>query len=500
DRLAFERADRYPTLTAEIKEALSPENRYPDVVKRDKIPYKGTFEEVAVSAVQNDIGRIANQIMTAVTLRWETVLMPEEKKEGYVQQVAEYYRVLLAKDADSKNASIIPDRYRQEIEAIANLPQQASSQPIKTALQQMRDIQFRIVSDLSNELQVAVDGPKSALRSDATLLSACKEIGGYQSVTWLAARDKSRNSQVYCAKPLESSNYGPVDLMIQVANEKWEQSRLVARPAVQFRGLFLEVGDRKIVEIAQEIKETYDDYLKRARSLEDLQNHHPELIEPYIEVTSTKSQRAIYLTRLERFGALESGLLSQARPFPLDLQLVNNILDPEIPNSLLAMGVFNVGGKTIEHPIGAIALSSLEEYDLKAGMRLTQGVTEIRPGITQERIDGIYKALDEYVGMVRQEHPGQERKALAAALWHNAHTRDEYQTKKALLAFKLFPDEVLKQLEELQFTELKVVGLHFPTNEHDNNRWRGEEVDCAIALHLIPDKSGQSEEKRVIKD
>ncbi|MGH2412504.1 MAG: hypothetical protein ACRDEA_02165, partial [Microcystaceae cyanobacterium] len=157
DRLAFERADRYPTLTAEIKEALSPENRYPDVVKRDKIPYQGTFEEVAVSAVQNDIGRIANQIMTAVTLRWETVLMPDEKKEGYVQQVAQYYRGILGKEAGGRGQKAegkIPDSYRQEIEAIANLPQRASSQQIETALQQMRNIQFKIVSDLSNELQV----------------------------------------------------------------------------------------------------------------------------------------------------------------------------------------------------------------------------------------------------------------------------------------------------------------------------------------------------------
>ena len=101
--------------------------------------------------------------------------------------------------------------------------------------------------------------------------------------------------------------------------------------------------------------------------------------------------------------------------------------------------------------------------------------------------------------MVRQQHPEAERQALAAALWHNAHTRDEYQTKKALLAFKLFPNEVVKQLEELQFTDLKVVGLHFPTNECGNRRWRGEEVDCAIALHPMPDQSEQASPKRVIK-
>jgi hypothetical protein len=79
---------------------ILPENRYPDVVKRDKVPYQGNFAEIAVSAVSNDIGKIANQIMMAVTLRWETILMPEEKKAGYVQQVAQYYRDILNKEIE----------------------------------------------------------------------------------------------------------------------------------------------------------------------------------------------------------------------------------------------------------------------------------------------------------------------------------------------------------------------------------------------------------------
>jgi hypothetical protein len=66
--------------------------------------------------------------------------------------------------------------------------------------------------------------------------------------------------------------------MIQVANEKWQQSQLIARPAVQFRRFFPEVSDPKMAEIAQEIKETYNEYLKQARSIEDLKTANPELV------------------------------------------------------------------------------------------------------------------------------------------------------------------------------------------------------------------------------
>jgi hypothetical protein len=234
----------------------------------------------------------------------------------------------------------------------------------------MRDIQFKIVGDLSNELQVAVDGSKSALRPDTTILKACKEIGGYQPVTWLAGRDKSRYPQVYRTHPLESSNYGAVDRMIGVANQKWQESRLIARPVNQFRDFFSKVNNQNLTEIAIAIKETYNDYLKSARSLEDLKNQHPELREPYIEVTSTKSQRTLCLTRLDRFGTLESSFFSQDKQFPVDLQLVNDKIDREIPNSLLAVAMLDLEGKSVEQPIGAIALSSVEEYNLKAGINM----------------------------------------------------------------------------------------------------------------------------------
>ncbi len=501
DRLAFEQADKYPTLSAEIKEALLPENRYPDVVKRDKIPYQGSFEEIAVSAVNNDIGKIANQIMISVTLRWETVRLPDEKKAGYVQQVAQYYRDILAKEANPQSHFQIPESYRNRIDAISHLPSELSSGQIETTLKQLRDLQFQIVGDLSNELQVAVDGPKSALRPNQTLLNACRAIGGYQPVTWLAGRDKNRNPQLYRLHTLNSSNYGAIDQMIQVTNDKWEKNRLIARPIVQFRDIFPEVKNPQLTAIAQEIKETYNNYLKSARTLEDLKTQQPELIEPYLEVTSTKNQKTIYLTKLEQFGTLESDLLNQDKPFPLDLRLVRNTIDRDIPHSLLAISPVPLdgNGKSNDKTIGSVTLASVEMHHLKAGMTLKQGLAVMQPGITQERIEGIYRSLNEYVETTRQEHPEQERQVLAAALWHQAHTRDEYQTKKALLAFKLFPNEVIQQLETLQLTQLKVVGLHFPTNEYGNRQWRGEEVQCEIAVHPIPDKSGQLEEKRVIK-
>ncbi len=82
DFLVFEKAEKYPVLAAEVKEYNLEQNRYPDIVKRDKIPYQGTFPEIALSAADNKIGLIANQIQRAVALRWETYALPESNKVG----------------------------------------------------------------------------------------------------------------------------------------------------------------------------------------------------------------------------------------------------------------------------------------------------------------------------------------------------------------------------------------------------------------------------------
>jgi hypothetical protein len=497
DRLAFERADRFPNLVAEIKEALKPENRYPDVVKRAKVPYQGTIEEIAVSAVRNDIGKIANQIMGAVSLRWETTLLPEEEKFRYVSEAVAYYQNILARDANPDDAFRLPDSYRKPVMALASLTPDA----LDTALQHLRDIQFQVVSDLSNELQVAVDGPKSALRPDQDAIATCKILSGYRDVDWIKEKDRSRNPELFRERPIVTTNYSPIDQLARMASAYWQQSPLRERPAHQFRSLFPEPTE-PFKAIAKEIKDTYNSYLATAGALKDILEAHPETVQPYLEVTSSKSGKTIYLTRLNLVGILENPTvpIPQTGAFEIDLKLVKNTHYPDIPNSLIAVTPIREGDGVIECPVAAVAVSSVKDYDLKPGMVLNKARAELHSGITEGRIQAIYRALDEYGLMVCQSYPEAERRELAAALWHSAHTRDSYHTKKALVAFRLFPEEICQQVSDLQFHRLQVVGIHHPTNEYRGRHWQGEEIACEVAIHSIPDpKTGELVDKSVIK-
>ena len=243
DLLAFELASLYPTLAAEVKEYNLAENRYPNVVKAEKVPYRqSSFEEIALSARENQIGLIANQIQHAVALQWETQLLPIEKQPEYLNKISNHYRRLLKSDANPNQSLQLPTQFKSRVKTIANLPKKLTDVEINQALGSVKKILFDVTSELSNELQVAVDGPKSAARPNPAILEYAKALSGYTPVGWLA--DK-KNPSAFLDRPMASNNYSPVDLMVRQATNLFEQSHLVARPLVQFRPMFQGIGFEK---------------------------------------------------------------------------------------------------------------------------------------------------------------------------------------------------------------------------------------------------------------
>ncbi|MEL6164861.1 MAG: hypothetical protein AAFR37_14235, partial [Cyanobacteria bacterium J06628_3] len=80
---AFAPSKDFPQLAIEVKLHNLSKNRYPDIIKKDKIPYQGTFEEIAVEAMDNKIGIIANEIQKNLALQSEICAMPQSDKIEY---------------------------------------------------------------------------------------------------------------------------------------------------------------------------------------------------------------------------------------------------------------------------------------------------------------------------------------------------------------------------------------------------------------------------------
>ena len=480
DRLAFELASNYPILADEVKEYNLPENRYPDVVKANKVAYSGSFEEIALSARANKIGLIANQIQHAVALQWETQLLPLEEKAEYLNKISSHYKKLLKDDANPNKGLQLPTQFKEKVLGIANLPNKLTPEEVTQSLGSVKQILFDVVSELSNELQVAVDGPKSAARPSATVLEYAKALSGYAPVSWLT--DK-KNHAAFLDRPMASTNYSPVDLMVRQATNLFEQSHLVARPLVQFRPMFEGIGfsEKHFLE-AVEITAAYNQLIKSALALDETASKGSG---PTLIATSLASGKQIEITNLLKFDPADSPVWSDSS---LDIKLYSND-NKSLPNTLKAVVVTNNDGNLSYQTIGVVSESSVKEHNLKPGIFLEQASITLTPGATSNQVKAKFQSAAQYLDSVRNRTPEDEQLPLAAAIWHVNHGRsgDRNSQKKASVAFMAFPDLLVKQLSDLQFTNLKVVGVHQPSNELRGRKWNPEKVQCALAVENNPD-------------
>jgi len=155
---------------------------------------------------------------------------------------------------------------------------------------------------------------------------------------------------------------------------------------------------------------------------------------------------------------------------------------------LKAVVVTNNDGNPSYQTIGVVSESSVKEHNLKPGIFLKQASITLTPGATSNQVKAKFQSATQYLESVRQNTAEQEQLPLAAAIWHVNHARtgDKDSQKKASVAFMAFPDLVVKQLSDLQFTNLKVVGVHQPSNELRGRKWNPEKVQCALAVENNP--------------
>jgi hypothetical protein len=461
DKLAFALAKNYPVLTQEIKQALLPENRYAEVNKQDKQKYVGTFEQIAIASAKNQIGTIANLIQKAVALRWETVLMPESQKIPYLNNVKNYYAKLLQRDANPVDFFSIPARYRSDVEKLVKYNSSQNADETIFTLKSLSNIQKLIVDDLSNELQIAVDGPKSAARPDETILATCKAISSYRSVDWLT--DK-KNPDVFLNRIMLSNNWSPIDFTISVANRYWSAFSLQSRPSHQFRSFFGS-PDPTFTTEAIAIKDKYTSYTSRALEIRTALSRDNALRLPHYRAT-TEDNKVIYITHLSQNAPLDATKLLEQL-----LQVEGNRVFASPP------------GKT-ELLIGnnSPASDRLKSKTLKVvSWEFSSGLNNLQAKDLLEQANALRQNL-------LMEIPENERSQLETALWHHTFAKNPHNLYKVgSVAISIFPDTVLKRLEALNFNEFKLVGLDKPSNALRDRHWvDGESVALEIKEMVDP--------------
>jgi len=472
DRLAYERASLYPTLTAEIEAYQLPENRHADVIKAEKQAYVAdTFGEIAIAASSNKIGLIANNIQQAVALHNEIDSLPESEKGNFFFNLKEQCYKIAATDLNSWD---IPEAKKQQCLSI----QQQASKLIKsppgreptTELAIAKQILFETVDILSNELQTAADGPKSSARPNEDVLRFANTILDFREVVWIS--DK-KQEDVYSNRIMGSVNYSPIDQMIQVANQVWQEHHLESLPTNQFGNFFPKNYTPAQEEIAKQIVKTYNELYSEATTLKKQANQEPG---PQLIITSATSGKQLLITDLIKYN----------HPDVWQSETLNIKLSQSGKNLIASAQVKN--NPTQWKPLGKVSLQSVKSHNLQAGMTLSQAKTELTLGITPQQIKAKFQEARDFAEAIKSQY-GQQTYQIQSAIWRTAHASNQkyYEDySKASAAFNIFPEIVAEQAKEFQFNPITLSGIYHPTNEWSQDL-SNKTVNFEVALETRSD-------------
>lgn len=471
DLLAFAPSKDFSLLATEVKQNNLPQNRYPNIIKKAKIPYQGTFEEIAVSAMDSKIGIIANEIQKNVALQCEIDAMPQSEKIGYTHKILRHLNFISS--APRYRKLQLPHNISNQINKIINNPQnrELNNNQIEQKLQLFKQLLKNCVAELGNELQVAADGPKSALRPNTDIIQYCQAITAYKEVEWLA--DK-KNPDAFTNRGMKTNGYSPIDLMIEQTNQVFEQCQLNALSIEQFRNFYPGVEfTTEQNNQAQKIKTNYNSLVKQWIQLEQRKKLEPG---PYLVITSPTSGKKLEITNLINFEIAKNPNFWKFKK--LTFEIASRKPTKKMPHPLFVRAKFTTSdGNNISIPVGTITFRSIKEHQLKPGMLVEKGNVEFHFGVSDRMVDALKQQLKEYVESIGSNTPTEEKLQLAAAIHDISHTEENFKysgMRRASVAFAVFPDEVISQLKELQFTQMRIIGTQF--NEYAHRNFNGERV------------------------
>ncbi|MHC5717250.1 MAG: hypothetical protein ACYTX0_35330, partial [Nostoc sp.] len=187
DCIGFERASRYPNLTAEARERNLPENAYAPTVKLKKQSFyqedgsQPEFEEIAIHMSDGiSVGVINNHLTSIEALESEITILKnfgsEREQIEYVQQVAKHYEDLFKTEAWAKSKGIegkeVPTKYRGYMEEFIKTVRQEPLNQVNAlvAMNTNTQIYREMIAEAAFQNQIAVDLFKSAKKPEMEII------------------------------------------------------------------------------------------------------------------------------------------------------------------------------------------------------------------------------------------------------------------------------------------------------------------------------------------
>ncbi len=522
DRMAIALSSDFPHTAAEIKQKQLKENRYEEIIKPKKKSYTGSFEQIALDAMENKIGIVANLCMKGIALENECISIPPKEADKFIQDISWAAVEMLKAENHPIQPIQYPENLRTQIVELAQLcqPEKLDKTPInkfnklqehhktlplipeskiEKLLEKIGKFYHDVVGTLGGQLQIEVDRGKSANRSDPNIVNACNTIiKSFDVSPWV---EKRKNSEVYTKNTMNVKGHSAIDKMASRTNEAFAQSAIVPRSTQQFQTFFKGVEFTPAQkQKAVSIKKTYDSLIRRAIHIS-----REVKLAPGLKIVATNPQGS----QIEIVGLAQKKHPNIFDNRKLNITLIENKSSfNKTDNKYIAIApVFDERGKPVvksngkqqRKHLGYISEVSLQQFQgsIKPFTEFNNLTQKIEPGLTPSQVRAAFKQVKEFATATRESIPDSEKEAVAAAMWQiSTMSKDDarYGFNKTSAAFAVFGEEIIAKLEQLQFTEFAIVGTHKPCNEHLGRKWVGEKVECSI--EQAPDPANPTQNKR----
>jgi hypothetical protein len=511
DCIGVELASKYPTFTAEAHRRNQPENAYAPVKKEKKASFhkpdgsQPPFEEIALFMSDGiSVGIINNHATALEALESEIDLLTTngtpQQKADYVRQVGSHYQNLVQQETDPRKPQSIKSEYRDRIIQVAQIAQAPlTTETLDQALKINRSIYHDMIGEAGYQNQLAVDIFKSNRAPD---ISVIKENQRLLHRVPDYIRDK-KSPSVYIKSGIKAEGYSPVELMVRQANTFFEQSQLESRPTEQFRDLFPEAFTPGQKNQATFAKAQFDQLFNEATKQDKKRKIEQG---PVLKVTTQKG------AELEITNVIKLDHPDLGKTDTMNLKLVENERpSSRIPHKLIALaqvqGEVGENGKPIYKRLGTVCEVSRTELGLKAGISTNNAQVKLAAPMTQKQCKLLFQKAKDYAQSFRDSIPEDQRFAVAAATWHICTSPESLERdargktikpnpnqtlnyKISNFAFAAFSEEIIGQLDTLQFTELTATGINRESNQLRDEVWkRGQDVSIEIKVRddLPPD-------------
>ncbi|BAZ83785.1 hypothetical protein PN497_08745 [Sphaerospermopsis kisseleviana CS-549] len=494
DCIGVELANKYPNFTAEAEYKNLPENAYDPTVKLKKQSFyreDGTqpeFEEIAIHMSDGiSVGIINNHVTALEALESEIEILINygnyQQQTEYLNQVANHYKKLFHLESDKTNSQKIRQEYREQMQEFLKLAsvQDKSPEVIEQAMLVNQNMYRQMIEEACFQNQIAVDLFKSAKKPDMEVIAENKRYL-YRDVNYI--KDK-KSSSAYLNEGINTTGYSPVELLINQVNKYFESSPLESRPIIQFQDLFKGVEftpQQKFQAILN--KQEFDEKFNAATRL----NKRRETEQGSYAVVKTSSGTEITITNLTRY---EHPGIWKGSTLNIRLEEIpEKYRSSQRPHNLLAIAQIDgetENGEAKYEKLGTVSQQSVIDYNLKPGMT-TQGATlvELKPELRESQIKLLFQEAYAVAENFYNLFPEDQKLAVAAATWSiSASRQDELEQgdnssfnsrkKVSNFVFATFGKEIVGQLDELQFSQLKVLGIGKEGDNFIGKEWNPQE-------------------------